>query len=209
MRFTGSPPGLGGLGARGVVGWTEGTWTREPVDAAIDGDDLLSTAAQGSDAWLATAYGHSSDSAHALLAAFAQESGLEVTFTADCREQFDQAGLFIRRDEATWIKAGVEFADGALQAGAVVTHDRSDWSSGLFWGDGSQRVTVRASRSGDAITIRMRAGDGYFRLVRVAPMDPEAVLSAGPYLCAPTRSGFTVRFHRWEITTPDESLHER
>ena len=67
MRFTGSPPGLGGLGARGVVRWTDGTWTREPVDAAIDGGDLLVTAAQGSDAWLTTAYGYSRDSAHALL----------------------------------------------------------------------------------------------------------------------------------------------
>jgi hypothetical protein len=191
------------------VAWTAGTWTREPDDAAIDGSELLVTAAQGSDAWLATAYGHSRDSAHALLAAFTQDSALEVTFTADCSEEFDQAGLFVRRDEATWIKAGVEFADGALQAGAVVTHGRSDWSSGLFWGEGDQTVTVRASRTGDAITIRMRAGEGNFRLVRVAPMDPEAALTAGPYLCAPSRSGFTVRFHRWEITAPDESLHER
>jgi len=206
MRFTGSPAGFGGPG---VVAWTDGMWTREPVDAALDGDDLLVTAAEGSDAWLTTAYGFSHDTAHALLAAFPQESALEVTLTADFREQFDQAGLFIWRDEATWIKAGVEFADGALQAGAVVTHQRSDWSSGLFWGDGSQHITVRASRSGDAITIRIRAGDGHFRLVRLAPMDPDAVLMAGPYLCAPTRSGLTVRFHRWERTTPDESLHER
>jgi regulation of enolase protein 1 (concanavalin A-like superfamily) len=205
MRFTGSPPGLGGLGA---VAWTAGTWTREPVDAAIDGTALLVTAATGSDAWRTTAYGFSRDTAHALLVPFAQESAVEVTFAADCREQFDQAGIFIREDEATWIKAGLEFADGALQAGAVVTHERSDWSSGRFWGEEAETVTVRASRSGDAITIRMRVADGLFRLVRVAPMDPEAVLTAGPYLCAPSRSGFTVRFHRWEIATPDEYLHE-
>lgn len=205
MRFTGSPAGFGGPGA---VTWTDGTWTREPVDAAIDGDDLLVIAAEGSDAWLTTAYGFSHDTAHALLVAFPLDSALEVTFEADLREQFDQAGLFIRADASTWIKAGLEYADGVLQAGAVVTHHRSDWSAGPFWGDGAKRITVRASRSGDAITIRVREDDSPFHLVRLAPMDPEAVLAAGPYLCAPTRSGLTVRFHRWERTAPDEPLNE-
>ncbi len=205
MRFTGSPEGFGGPGP---VAWTGGTWTREPADAAIDGDDLLAIAAQGSDAWLTTGYGYTHDTAHALLAAFPRDSAVEVTFTADLREQYDQAGLFIRADPSTWIKAGLEYADGVLQAGAVVTHQRSDWSASPFWGEGAQPITVRASRSGDAITVRVRAGDNPFRLVRLAPMDPEVVLTAGPYLCAPTRSGLTVRFRRWERTAPDEPLHE-
>ena len=113
-----------------------------------------------------------------------------MTFSADCSEQYDQAGLFIRSDEATWIKAGVEFADGALQAGAVVTHGRSDWSSGRFWGDGAQTVTVRASRSGDAIAIRMRAGDDLLPPRARRPHGSGGRAVRGPVPVRPVQIGF-------------------
>ena len=65
----------------------------------------------------------------------------------------------LRAAEDRWIKAGVEGADGVPQVGAVVTNPVSDWSVGPVPAWVGRSVTVRASRSGDAVTIH--AGDAH------------------------------------------------
>ena len=187
--------------------WSEGTWTHEPTAQVVDGDDLVVSAAEGSDAWRITSYGFIHDSEHALLAPFPPESAVEVEFTLALSEQFDQAGVFVQADAETWVKAGVEFADASLNLGAVVTLGQSDWSSAPVPDWDGRRVTIRVSRSGDALTVRARVDEEPFRFVRLCPMEATRPLQAGPYLCAPTRSGFSVRFHRWSLTEPDASLH--
>jgi regulation of enolase protein 1 (concanavalin A-like superfamily) len=185
----------------------EARWLNPPVATAVTDDGLLVTAAEGSDLWRETSYGFVHDSGHALLAPFPDDTALEVGFLLDYCEQFDQAGVLVRADERTWTKAGVEVSDGEPQVGAVVTRGVSDWSVAPVPEWAGREVTVRASRRGDALTIRARAEDGPWRLVRVAPVDPGAALSAGPFCCAPTRTGLTVRFTRLVSTTADASLH--
>jgi uncharacterized protein len=68
-------------------------------------------------------------------------------------------------------------------------------------------VTVRASRSGDAVTIRARSGDGPWRLVRLAPLDPDAQAAAGPACCSPGPKGLTVCFTSFVTGPADASLH--
>lgn len=63
------------------------------------------------------------------------------------------------------------------------------------------------SRWADALIVRARATDGEWRLVRVAPFDGDATVSAGPFLAAPTRAGLTVRFLSWTLTAADVELH--
>ena len=190
-----------------TIPWSAGSWTHQPVAAAERGGDLLVTAAEGSDAWRLTSYGFVHDSEHALLAPFPQDSAMEVEFTAALSEQFDQAGIFVRVSAERWVKAGVEFADGYASVGAVVTDRRSDWSLAPtpYWR--GRRVLVRASRSGDALTIRARSDGAALQLVRVVPFEPGLVASAGPFTCAPTRAGLTVAFHAWRLTESDDSLH--
>ena len=190
-----------------VIPWNEGAWTHPPVRVVEEGSDLLVTAVEGSDAWRTTSYGFIHDSEHALLSPFGQDSAIEVEFTAAFSEQFDQAGVFVRVDDAHWIKAGVEFADGLPQLGAVVTDEVSDWSVAPVpeWRD--RRVLVRVSRSGDALTVRASVDGGSLRLVRLVPFAPELVAHAGPLVCAPTRAGLTVRFHSWRSGPADAALH--
>lgn len=189
------------------VSWDEGRWTAPPVEARTEGDDLLVTAEEGSDAWRVTSYGFIHDNEHALLLPLPPDTAVEVEFDVTMSEQFDQAGLFLRSSTTRWAKAGIEFADGVANLGAVVTDERSDWSSAPMPHWAGRRATVRASRSGDAVTVRAGVDDEPLRLVRLFPLDPEVALEAGPYLCAPTRAGLTVRFRRWELTDPDASLH--
>ncbi|CAB5056605.1 MAG: DUF1349 domain-containing protein [Actinobacteria bacterium] len=188
------------------VAWSEGSWTREPVSQSQEGAVLTVEAAAESDWWRTTSYGFIHDDGHALVKDFPNESSVEVSFILNYTEQFDQAGIFITADNENWIKAGVEFCDGFPQVGAVVTQTKSDWSVAPVAEWMNKEVTIRVSRSGDAVTVR--AGiNGDLRLVRVAPLDPTRTWSAGPMFCAPTRAGLKVTFTKWSEGPADSELH--
>jgi uncharacterized protein len=189
------------------VAWNDGEWLNAPVSVVDDGDELLVTAAEGSDFWRTTSYGFIHDNGHALLRPLADGKAVEVSWVLEYVEQFDQAGVLVRADESTWIKAGVEFCDGDAQLGAVVTCEVSDWSVAPVGDWFNELVTVRASLSGDAVTIRARVGSGAWRLVRVAPWPPGVAALAGPMVCAPTRAGLTVRLVSWHEGPADTDLH--
>lgn len=189
------------------IDWATGEWSTEPAHVEIADDGMRVTAVEGSDAWRITSYGFIHDDAHALLAPFDEGTAVEVSFVLDFAEQFDQAGVFLRVDDTEWIKAGIESSDGATSLGAVVTRGLSDWSLGQVSGWAGRTVTVRASRSGDAVTVRAKVDEEDWRLVRVAPLDPEAAVTAGPYCCAPSRAGLVVHFTSWRVTEADAGLH--
>ncbi len=190
-----------------MIAWNEGTWTTPPAASSVTGSHLDVTAREGSDAWRHTAYGFVHENAHALLAPLAVGEAMEVSFRAPWDGQFDQAGVFVQIDDEHWMKAGLEFADGHLGLGAVVTDIRSDWSVGFVDEWHGSEITVRVSRWADALIVRARADDGEWRLVRVAPFDGDAVASAGPFLAAPTSANLVVKFSRWERSAADGALH--
>lgn len=191
-----------------MVSWDSGSWFNPPAAADRAGDDLIVTAARGSDFWQQTSYGFRRDSGHALLAAFDSGSALEVSFVLDYTELYDQAGVLVRVDDGTWVKAGVEISDGAPQLAAVVTmHGMSDWSMAPVPDWTGREVTIRASWTGDALTIRARRDAEPWRMLRLAPFPPDATAIAGPYCCAPERERLVVRFTNWTTGTPDAALH--
>lgn len=202
-----------------MTDWSRGSWTREPAAVALDAEgSLVVEAVEGSDWWRDTAYGFRHEDGHGLLVPWAPGTAVEVTFALEgFTGEFDQAGLVIVVDDATWIKAGVEQSDGHPQLGSVVTVGASDWSTGRVDDWTGRAVTVRASRIADAVVIRARSrplvaddstheGADDWRLVRVARF-PHEDARIGPMLCGPTRAGFTVRFLDWRETAPDGELH--
>lgn len=196
------------MAERRRVAWSEARWLNPPAAVAEDGDVLRVTARRGSDFWRTTSYGFVRDDGHALLTDFPAGSSVEIGFVAAFEELYDQAGLFVRVDERTWIKAGVEMSDGLPQLGAVVTRDGSDWSLAPVPEWLGRRVTIRASRTGDAVTLRARCESEPWRMIRLAPLAPGAQATAGPFCCAPERSGLTVDFHEFSVGPADHSLHE-
>jgi len=189
------------------IAWSDGRWTHEPVGVVEERGDLVVTAVEGSDAWRITSYGFVHDSEHALLAPFEVDTAVEVEFTAAFAEQFDQAGVFVRVSDERWVKAGVEFADGRPQVGAVVTDGMSDWSLAPVaeWAD--RRILVRVSRGTDALTVRAGLVGAPLQLVRVLPFPFGVSAEAGPFVCAPTRAGLAVRLHAWRVVDADGALH--
>jgi regulation of enolase protein 1 (concanavalin A-like superfamily) len=188
------------------VPWESGEWTVAPMIARVDGSDLLVATRENSDLWRVTSYGFVHDDGHGLLVDLPDGRAVEVSFLADFAKQFDQAGILVRADETHWVKAGVEYADGAPQVGAVVTRDVSDWSTAPFPDWHGREVTVRVSRSGDALTVRAKAG-GDWQLVRLAPINPSLRWRAGPFCCSPTHGGLEVRFTGFAVGAADAALH--
>lgn len=189
------------------LAWCDADWLNPPAGTAVEGGTLLVTTREGSDFWRTTSYGFVHDDGHALLAPFPPGTAVEIGFVADFAGRYDQAGALVRVDAETWIKAGVEFSDGEPQLGAVVTHGRSDWSLAPVPEWSGREVTVRVSRSGDAVTVRARCEDGPWRMVRLAWLDPAAEARAGLFCCSPEHAGLTVRFTRLATGPADVSLH--
>lgn len=189
------------------IHWSTGSWLHEPISHVDDAGELVVTTSDESDFWRTTGYHFIHYSGHALLTEFPPDTAMEVEFSAEWTHEFDQAGVLLHADESHWVKAGVEFADDVLGLGAVVTDEKSDWSVGHVPEWMHARIRVRVSRTEDAVTVRARANDEPWRLVRLAPIDPTLIWSAGPLAASPTRAGLVVRFHTWEASDADTSLH--
>jgi regulation of enolase protein 1 (concanavalin A-like superfamily) len=183
-----------------------GIWLNPPVATSLDSVGFHVTTALESDFWRQTSYGFIHESGHALLNDFPQDSAIELSWILNYDQQFDQAGLFIYSDERNWIKAGIEYADGAPQLGAVVTIENSDWSVAPVDQWMGKEVHLRVSRSGDALTIRAKA-DGEWKLVRLAPLDPRRQWKAGLHAASPTRAGMVVTFTSISYGPADSELH--
>ena len=188
------------------ISWSQGVWLNPPVNAVEENSHLKVTTVYESDFWRNTSYGFVHDSGHALLKDFPANSSMEVTFILDYSGQFDQAGIIVHSDSQHWIKAGVESADGLPQVGAVVTSINSDWSLAPVADWFGKEVTVRASRTHDALTIRARCGDED-QLIRLAPIDSSLSWSAGPHCASPVSTSLEAMFIRWTHGDADLTLH--
>lgn len=183
-----------------------GQWLNEPASTSFSTEGFVVEARPASDFWRTTSYGFIHDNGHALLNDFPQDSSLELSWLLNYDQQFDQAGLFVYSDPTHWIKAGVEFADGFAQLGAVVTSELSDWSVAPVPQWQGKEVHLRLSRTGDALTIRARCEDEW-QLVRLVPLDPHKPWRAGLFLASPSRAGLSVTFTRLLSGDADSSLH--
>ena len=188
------------------ISWSQGVWLNPPVNTVEVNSQLKVTTAHESDFWRNTSYGFVHDSGHALLTDFPAHSSMEVTFILDYSGQFDQAGIIVHSDSQHWIKAGVESADGFPQVGAVVTSINSDWSLAPVPTWMGKQVTVRASRTTDALTIRARCGEDD-QLIRLAPNDASLPMSAGPHCASPVSTSLEVTFTCWTHGDADLTLH--
>ena len=174
-------------------GWR---WFNEPEQW---GGNTITTD-PGTDFWRTTHYGYDRDTGHVLGVDRTADFELVVTFAGDYREQYDQAGIAIRLDEKNWIKSGVELVDGQHQVSAVVTREVSDWSV-VALPEPADSVTIKAERTGDAVTISYGLnGAPPATMLRLAYFPPELSVLAGVMCASPTGKGFTTRFENITIS---------
>ena len=86
-------------------------WRSEPRQWQALPDGMQLTTDAGTDFWRHTHYGFVRDDGHFRFETVHRDFELEVTIAGDYRDQYDQAGLMVRTDDAQWIKCGIEFVD--------------------------------------------------------------------------------------------------
>lgn len=119
----------------------------------------------------------------------------------DFTSLYDQAGLMIRFDERTWLKAGVEYRGGALQLSTVVTNGTSDWSLSPL-GAGHDDVTLRLTRQANAIHVQYleRQGlVGQWASLRRSHLQMNGLCQVGLMGCSPERGDLYVGFTDFSI----------
>ncbi|HUG62879.1 MAG TPA: DUF1349 domain-containing protein [Methylomirabilota bacterium] len=177
----------------------EARWLNPPADSRRTTDGGLTvTTAERTDFWRSTHYGFIRDNGHFLGAPAKGDFTAEVAFEADYRTLYDQAGLMLRIDEATWIKAGIEYSDEATNFSVVVTRERSDWSVNR-----RPRVTgvqqLRLTRIGSAVLVQALDGQGRWDLLRLADFPDTPDVTVGVMACTPERTGLQVTFKRFTV----------
>ncbi|GII55335.1 hypothetical protein Pth03_37240 [Planotetraspora thailandica] len=174
-------------------------WINEPRDWDTE-DGLRVVADPDTDLWQKAHYGYSFDTAHMFGRQIEGDARVTATFSARYADQYDQAGAILRIDEENWIKAGVEFVDGAHQLSVVVTRGFSDWSVTAAPGVPAL-VTVDLERSGDAVTVRYGLdGAEPVHMLRLAYFPPGVPAIAGAMCAAPRGAGFETRFTHLSVS---------
>lgn len=178
-------------------------WFNEPSRWS-DENGLVVHAEPGSDFWRTTHYGFVRDNGHIYGETVPGDCTVTATFSGDFEAQYDQAGIALRISPEHWIKAGVELVDGEFQASAVVTRDFSDWS--VVQIPRFDKMTIKAERNGDTVTISYRTDDNELKMLRQAYFPPDTPALVGVMCAAPDGPGFEVRFHHTLVAKP--SHHE-
>lgn len=194
--------------AKDGADWTKARWLNEPASWRSEGTSLLVTTDKETDFWRETHYGFVHDNGHALLFDTGGDFTASVRIHADYEHLYDQAGIMVRVDRESWIKAGIELSDGRLHLGSVLTTGRSDWATFPYEGNGADvrlRVTVREG------VLRLQASADGMRwpLMRLCPFPAAPSYQVGPMCCSPGRGGLKARFDEFRLGSPiARDLHD-
>lgn len=185
------------------------TWLNPPPAWTSVAGRLIVRTGERTDFWRDTHYGFTRDTGHAWLTPVAGDFTAIVRFSAEYETLYDQAGVMLRHDAETWIKAGIEYTDGLMHFSTVVTGPRSDWSViPLPEATPANTIGVRLSRHGDAVRVDYALEGKGWRMARLAPFTPLPA-RVGPMACSPERGGFCVQFSTTDVGPAiSRNLHE-
>ncbi len=174
----------------------------EPVRSWFSGETLHAEAVKGSDFWRKTHYGFIRHSGHFYAEPVEGNFTMQVSFTGNYQNEYDQAGLMVLFDETTWIKTGIEFTEGRYFASAVVTRDTSDWAVAPLPAAFSGTLTTRIKREGGSFEIHYRLAEPEpWVLLRLTFLTEAPRVYAGRMVCAPSGEGFAATFNDFLLQT--------
>jgi uncharacterized protein len=173
-------------------------WLNEPASWQRTGDVLRVSVDPGTDFWRTTGYGYIHDNGHVYGEQLPGDLDVSVRVRGAFANQYDQAGIMLRVDEQAWLKTGLEFFEGRPRLSTVLTMGCSSWMVSDL-PPGTDEVTLRVSRRGDAVEVRYAAGEGVAELAALVFMPPGREMLAGIVCAAPEGGGFSVAFHDLRI----------
>ena len=173
-------------------------WSHEPRNWSASGDTVTITSDAKTDYWRKTHYGFIRDNGHFYHRLVDGDFVADVRFCGDYTGQYDQAGLMVRVDEATWIKCGIEFVDGVQHISAVVTRDYSDWSVAPLPQNPPQ-TWLRVVRQGSTIEVFYSLDGAHYTMIRTAHLSEVKDAQVGLMCASPDGDGFAVAFEDFTI----------
>ena len=173
-------------------------WLHEPREWRTEGSAIVAKADPHTDFWRKTHDSGMRDSGHFCYQQVTGDFTAEVKLSGEYVDLYDHAGLMIRLDEATWLKCGIEFFNGARHASAVLTRDYSDWSIAPW--NNPKAIWLRAVRKGGTIEVYASSDGAIYDMIRQGFLTAEPAVSVGIMICAPTGNGFSARFEDSTIT---------
>ncbi len=175
------------------------TWLNPPARWRLDDESLTVVTDRRTDFWRETHYGFTRDSGHFFGCATDGDFTAQLRIRARYDALYDQAGIMVRVDAETWIKAGIEMSDGRAMLSSVLTIGRSDWATGPYGGDAAE-FWIRATVREGVLRLQVSADGLRWSLLRLAPFPTAAVYRVGPMCCTPEREGLEAIFSDFRIT---------
>jgi regulation of enolase protein 1 (concanavalin A-like superfamily) len=177
------------------------SWLNEPGEWSAEGDVVRAVTELKTDFWRQTFYDWTTDNGHFYHRSVTGDFTAEVTVSAGHTTLFDQAGMMLRVDERRWVKSGLEVTSGSVHVSTVVTRDFSDLSVASVGSYGGG-LDMRLTRFGSAVAAHCRAGDGRWRLLRLAHLDMPVSIEVGVMCCSPERAGLEATFRGFRVGEP-------
>ncbi len=172
-------------------------WQNEPAKWEQQEGAIYVQVDAGTDFWRKTYDSQIRDNGHFYFQPVEGDFVARVKFSGQYQAQYDHAGLMVRVDQATWLKCGIEYVDGAQLASAVVTRDWSDWS--VMPITGSDSLWCQLERHQQTFQVAFSFDGEKFETVRQAFLTEMSHLEVGIMACAPQGDGFPVTFKDFTV----------
>lgn len=187
-------------------------FTRPPEQYSISQEKIEITTQPHTDLWQRTYYHFRNDNAPLLQMETDEPyfSFVVKTDFADAGHRFDQCGIVLYLDSENWLKASVEYENGAFQhLGSVVTNEGySDWATTAI--DGQIRTMwYRLSRREDDYRVECSPDGVAFSQMRICHLRKGGgTIRFGLYACSPEESSFAAVFSHMQITECQWQAHD-
>ncbi len=172
-------------------------WHNPPPNWHINEGIIAVTAGRKTDFWRRTHDDGIRDSGHFYYTAITGDFVAEVKVSGAYATLYDQAGLMVRLDEASWLKCGIEYFKEMQHASVVVTRDYSDWSV-LPLPEGPPFIWTRVSRQGGTVEVHYSLDGEVYTMLRQAYLTT-AQVQVGVMCAAPQGEGFDATFEAFSV----------
>lgn len=188
-------------------------WMNEPPKWNDDGKTLTIEAAGDTDFWCNTFVDYVKDSGHFYYEIVPGDFVATVRFEAEYRDQYDQAGLFVRQDANNWLKCGVEIVNGTwardykyrgsahLIMAGLTANGWSEWATLPQLPENPPHVWMRMIREGKTLFVDYSLDGKDFTVLKLCALPTAKELWIGRYAAAPSGTGFTSRFTSYQVAT--------
>ena len=178
-------------------------WLNPPVAVEVRNGWLSFAPGDQTDFWQKTLDGGSRDNGHFLYFELSGDFVAETKVTGEFQNQYDQAGLMLRRDATHWLKADAENDPiGTPTLGVVITRETSDWSVSR---PAPKEFFFRLECRGELVEIRTSVDGREWSLLRQATFPLQDPVQVGLFAACPIKAGLKARFDYLKITRPAKS----